>query len=323
MKVSNVWRLLRILLIICRYNKTKASRISDELEISTRQVYRDINCLKLAGIPIYSDRGGYSVTSNFFMPKISLNLPEAVTLLLFINSIQMQKGTPYYQFLNTACEKVINLLPSDIRDVVLENKFDGLIDFGLEAKVDYKGLEDIFSSIYSAQLERRSVYVKYYSMEKRKTSERVIDPYALKFKFGVWYLVGFCHLRNEIRTFRIDRIKELKTLDKNFTIPENFSLDSFLEGSWGIKKGKRANVKLKFSPEIADFISEIKWHPSQKLKFNEDGSLYANYEVMGLDEIKRWILGFGSDVEVIEPQELREDMVEAVSKMSRIYEVII
>jgi len=320
MKASNVWRLLRILLIICRYNKTKASRISEELEISTRQVYRDINCLKLAGVPIYSDREGYSVTSNFFMPKVSLNLPEVITLLLFIKSIQMQKGTPYYQFLNTAGEKIINLLPSDLRGVVLENKFDGLIDFGLETKVDYKEIKDIFNSIYNAQLGGKSIYTKYFSIARKEISERVIDAYALKFKFGVWYLIGFCHLRNEIRTFRIDRIKELKTLDKKFSIPEDFSLDSFLEGSWGIKKGKKADVKLKFSPKIADFISEVIWHPSQKLKFDQDGSLYASYEVTGLDEIKRWILGFGGEVEVLEPLELREGLLKEIKNMNAMYE---
>ncbi|MCG9479780.1 MAG: HTH domain-containing protein, partial [Actinomycetia bacterium] len=108
MKVSNVWRLLRIILIICRYSKIKARAIGQELEISTRQVYRDINCLRFAGIPIYSDREGYSLASDFFMPKISLDLPEVLTLIMFIDSIQSQKGTPYFNFLSTAGEKIIN-----------------------------------------------------------------------------------------------------------------------------------------------------------------------------------------------------------------------
>ncbi|NQT67599.1 MAG: transcriptional regulator [Actinobacteria bacterium] len=321
MKPSNVWRLLKILLIICRYNGVKVDKISEELEISTRQVYRDIKCLEYAGIPIYSDRNGYSVTSNFFMSKISLNLPEVVTLLLFVNSVQVQKGTPYFQFLNTACEKIINALPMDLKKVILANKINGLVDFGLETKINYKEIESIFGSIYSAQLERKSVRIKYFSMEKKEVIERIVEPYTLKFRFGVWYLIGYCHLRKEIRTFRIDRIREIKVLDDEFSIPDDFSLDNFLEGSWGIKKGKRAKVKLRFSSKIAEFISEITWHPSQKLKSNKDRSLYAYYEVMGLDEIKRWILSFGADVEVIEPQELKVDLSKEIKNMNSMYEV--
>ncbi len=321
MKPSNVWRLLRILLIICRYNRVKADKISEELEISTRQVYRDINCLKLAGIPVYSDRNGYSVTPNFFIPKISLNLSEIATLLFFINSAQVQKGTPYFQFLNAACEKIINALPVDLKKVILANKINGLVDFGLETKVNYKEIEGIFGSIYSAQLERKSIHIKYFSMEKKEAIKRVVDPYALKFMFGVWYLIGYCHLRNEIRTFRVDRVKEIEILDDKFIVPEDFSLDNFFGGSWGIKKGKRAKVKLKFSPKIAEFISEITWHQSQELKLNKDGSLHADYEVMGLDEIKRWILSFGADVEVIEPKKLRVDLIKEIKNMNSMYEV--
>ncbi len=320
MKTSNIWRLLKILLMICRYNKIKADRIAGELEISTRQVYRDINCLKFAGIPICSDKNGYSVTSNFFMPKISLNIAEAITLILFISSIKTQKGTPYLQILDTACEKIINLLPADLKKIIAGSSFNGLVDFGLEAKIDYKKIEDIFNCIYKAQLEKKSVHINYYSIDSKIEKDRIVNPYALKFRFGVWYLIGFCNLRKEIRTFRIDRIRNIKTLDRKFSIPEDFSLDKYLSGSWGIKKGKKFKVKLRFSLGIAEFISEITWHPSQKLKFNNNGSLYAEYEVTGLDEIKRWVLGFGNDVEVIEPDELREEIIEEISKLEKIYD---
>lgn len=82
MKVSNIWRLLKILLIFSRKHKVKAKEVAQELEISLRQAYRDINSLKFAGIPIYSDRSGFSVLPDFFMPKISLEIPEVLTLFL-------------------------------------------------------------------------------------------------------------------------------------------------------------------------------------------------------------------------------------------------
>jgi len=319
MKSSNIWRLLKILLMVCRYDRIKAKRIADELEISTRQIYRDINCLKYAGVPIYSDRNGYSVASTFFMPKISLNLLEVITLILFLNSIKSQKGTPYLYTLNTVSEKIINLLPGDLKRKIMESNYNGIVDFGLETKIDYKKIEDVFKCINSAQLEKKSILIKYYSIERKKENERIVDPYALKFRFGVWYMIGYCSLRKCIRTFRIDRIKNIKMLDKSFSVPADFSLDKYLSGSWGIKKGKKYKVKLKFNPQIAEFISEVTWHPSQKLKHGNNGSLYAEYEITGLDEIERWILGFGADVEVIEPEKLRKDIACEINKLRRVY----
>lgn len=323
MKASNIWRLLKTLLIICRYDNVKADKIAEELEISKRQVYRDINCLKLAGIPIYSDKNGYSVTETFFMPRISLSAAEAITLILFINSIHAQKGTPYFQILNTTCGKIVNLLPESIKNKIIESNYNGLVDFGMETKIDYRKVEDIFNCINNALLEKKSICMRYYSMGQKKEKERVVDPYSLKFKFGVWYLIGYCNLREEIRTFRIDRIREIKILDRSFTIPDDFSLDSYLSDSWGIEKGKNYKVKLNFSPQVAEFISEVTWHPSQKLRHGNDGTLYAEYEVSGLDEIERWILGFGADVEVLEPEKLKKSIVNEIKKLEKIYSQVI
>ena len=322
MKVSNIWRLLKILLIFSRKHKVKAREIAQELEISTRQAYRDINSLKFAGIPIYSDRSGFSVLPDFFMPKISLEIPEVLTLFLICSAAKAQKGTPYGEILNSAFDKILNALPSNLKQVFNTEGFERIVDFGIETKIDYKELNDIFDLIYQASIEKRSVSIKYFTMENKKITERVIDPYAFKLWFGIWYLVGYCHLRGEVRTFRVDRIREVGMLDKKFIVADGFDLDKFFEGSWGIVKGKKCRVKLKFSSEIADFVGEINWHPSQKLAKNVDGTLLAEFEVMGLNEIKIWILGFGKDVEVLEPAELRENMREIVCGMQGIYQGI-
>ncbi len=319
MKVSNVWRLLKIILIICRYQKIKAANIAQELEISTRQVYRDIDCLRLAGVPIYSDKEGYSLSSEFFMPKISLDLPEVLTLMMFIDSIQPQRGTPYFNFLSTAGQKIINLLPNNLKKIILENKTEGLVDFGLETRVNYGEIEHIFSKIYKAHMERKIINVEYFTMGREETLLRKIDPYALKFRFGLWYLIGYCHIRDEIRTFRIDRVKVVEITEDTFNIPGDFNLEVFFSGSWGIMKGKKTSVKLRFSPEIAKFISEVMWHPSQKLRKCKNGSLIATYEVLGLEEIKRWVLGFGREVKVLQPEVLRQQIVEEALQISRIY----
>jgi len=360
MKISNIWRLLRILLIFTRKKNVKAKDIAQEIEISVRQVYRDIDCLKLAGIPVYSDRCGFTLMKDFYMPKISLEAPEIMTLFLLCSSIKAQKGTPYCELLTSACDKILNALPDNLKKIIMGSDSGVTVDFGLEPKVDYRQIDDIFSQIYHASMAKRQVRLKYCSMEVQKgvlrerilmegagqktsgqktvgqnqigikqigitnplartVTDRIVDPYAFKLSFGIWYLVGYCHLRKEIRTFRIDRIQYTEVLDESFTIPEDFNMDGFFAGSWGIVRGKKYRVKLRFAREIADFVAECSWHPSQKLNRNKDGTLSAEFEVRGLSEIKIWILGFGQNVEVLEPEELRQDMQRTTLGMQKLY----
>lgn len=306
-----------------RRQKVKAKDIAQDLEISVRQVYRDIDCLKLANIPIYSDRQGFALMPDFFMPKISLEVPEMLTLFVLCSSIKTQKGTPYCDLLGSACDKILNALPEGLRKMFLQQEIDVVVDFGLDAKVDYKKTDEVFHALYGASMAKKQVKLNYYSMDSKKLRERTVDPYAFKLFFGIWYLIGYCHLRKEIRTFRIDRIRQLEIIeDSSFKIPDDFDIDGFFADSWGIIKGaegREINVKIRFSAQIADFIQEATWHPSQKLTLNSDGTLNAEFKVDGTDEIKVWILGFGQNAEVLEPLKLRKEISGIISSMKNTY----
>ncbi len=182
---------MRILLIFSRKpTKIKAKEIAQDIEISIRQVYRDIECLKLAGIPIYSDKNGFTLMPDFFMPKISLEIPEILTLFLLCSSIKAQKGTPYCDLLTSACDKILNALPENIKKLFITENYDAIVDFGLDTKIDYKKIDEIFKLLYDATLANKSLRIKYYSMEIKKLTSRIVDPYAFKFNFGIWYLCG-------------------------------------------------------------------------------------------------------------------------------------
>lgn len=320
MKISNIWRLLRILLIFSRKTtNVKAKELAQALEISVRQVYRDIECLKQASVPIYSDKNGFSLMPDFYMPKISLETPEILTLLILCSSIKAQKGTPYCELLTSACDKIVNALPDGLKKVFLSPDYDVMVDFGLDTKVDYRKIEEMFSLIYEASIAKKQLLVSYFGIDTKDITERVVDPYAFKLNFGIWYLIGFCHLRGEMRTFRIDRIRQAQVLSETFDIDPDFNIDDYFRGSWGIVTGPEYKVKLKFSASIADFISECNWHPSQKLSKNKDGSLNAEFNVDGLSEIKTWVIGFGEKVEVLEPPELLDDIVKTLQKTMLLY----
>ncbi len=108
-------------------------------------------------------------------------------------------------------------------------------------------------------------------------------------------------------------------LESTFSLPRTFSVDDYFEDSWGIKKGPKTLVKLEFKKDLADFIMECKWHPSQRLTKNRNGTVCAEFEVAGLSEIKIWILGFGENVKVLEPPELVADIKNTSLKIHRLY----
>lgn len=319
MKTSNIWRLLKILMILCSSKNVKARDIASKIEISLRQVYRDINCLRFANIPIYADKNGYNIVDDFFMPKINFTISEALTLMFLINSLKLQKGTPYMQCLDMAADKILNVLPKSLQNMITGLCLDQGIDFGLQAKINYKEIEDMFHQIYVAYMEKRSIQISYYNIDRKEINIRKIDPYGFKFYFSVWYLIGYCHLRKSVRTFRVDRIRKMEMTDENFQVRPDFTMEDFFSGSWGIVKGKKAKVKLVFDKKISDFISEIKWHPSQKFSDGDQESLVAEYEVMGLDEIERWILSLGSHVKVLEPLQLKKKIIKSILAMKNNY----
>ena len=121
--------------------------------------------------------------------------------------------------------------------------------------------------------------------------------------------------------FRLDRMAESRLMTDTFELPRNFSPDAFFAGSWFIEQGEPVRVKLRFTPESARWVKEAHFHASQQVEELPDGSLLFEVTVKGTREITRWILGYGPDVEVLEPDSVRRKVAEAVNKMEKIYSV--
>jgi predicted DNA-binding transcriptional regulator YafY len=108
--------------------------------------------------------------------------------------------------------------------------------------------------------------------------------------------------------FVLDRIKMLKVTDERFTVPKDFSLDEFMRDSFKVMHDELYTVKVRISPGWARWVGEKIWHENQKITKLPDGALEMTFRVAGLDEIKRWILSFGPECQVLEPEKLK-DMV--------------
>ncbi|MFH2102441.1 MAG: WYL domain-containing protein [Chloroflexota bacterium] len=145
-----------------------------------------------------------------------------------------------------------------------------------------------------------------------------IEPYAVG---QTTHVIGLSDTRGAIRTFKVERIERVEMLREPYDIPEDFDPRELLADAWGIwyTDNEPVEVVLKFHPRIAQRVKETRWHRSQRLKEQEDGSILWSARVAEPKEMLNWIRGWGADVEVIEPGLLREMMSDEISKMAVIY----
>lgn len=185
---------------------------------------------------------------------------------------------------------------------------------------DFSSIQNQFDAVQKAMDEKRTLKIKYNSMQRRERTEREIDPYCLFYSSGVWYVLAYCHLRSEVRMFALDCIEEIKATDSYYVIPSNFSTDDYFKAGWHIyRAGKPTEIKLRFTSEVARWVLRRKWHPSQKVEKNKDGSIVLTVTVDGTAEVRRWIYHWGPNCEVISPPEFRKEVEAELEAMIKVY----
>lgn len=294
--------------------------ISFELgNVSKRTIKRDIATLKYdLNLPIEYDRrrGGYYLAEKCEFPFPPLSGGEVISLLIATNLLQQFKGTPLEKSLSSL-EKKIEILLSDkvsINPKELEMALSVNISY-IKLKTD---VSDTFDNIFKAIREKRRIVINYHSLSSNETRERKVDPYHIYNFQGVWYFCGYCHLRKEIRDFALDRIVSLNILNEKFEVQRDFDLREYLNRAFRIYKGDTQKIKIWFDSYQARWIKERIWHESQEIEDLGNGEIILTIEG-NTEEIKRWIMSYGSHCKVLEPEALRKEIEEEVKKLCEIY----
>lgn len=298
-------------------NYPNCRSLAAEYQVSEKTIQRDIECMKNMSAPIEFDRkknGYYYTDSTYYLPALPMTEREALLFVINERILNQYQQAPYFADLKKALEKVLQFFP-DILD--LENKGD-FISFHSQPQTPVQ--KQKFDVLQLAIGEERQVKIQYYAQHRNEVKDRTVDPYKIHCHNGNWYLIAHCHSRNETRIFALNRILSIELIDDYFDKPTDFSTDDFLKDSFNIiRGGETYHVVLKFSPYQARWIRERQWHHSQKLTDLEDGSLIIAMDVQGLDEVKRWIMQYGGEVEVLEPMILKDEIIKELDKMKNIY----
>ena len=231
-------RLITLIMLLQARPNRKAAELAKELGISVRSLHRYFEQLDEMGIPIYSERGpngGFSLVRGYKMPPLVLTPEEAVAVYLGAGLVEEIWGSLYREAAHAALSKLDNLLPDEQRQEVIWAR-RSLVATGMH-RSDMQLLAPSLEKLRRAVREHRRVELLYRSEARPAAQSRQVDPYALVHRWGWWYLVAYCHLRGELRTFRVDRIEALQLLAEGFAQPATFDIHAYLAQEWQDQPG--------------------------------------------------------------------------------------
>lgn len=320
-QLTRQWRVLRQ--IEASPHGLTASEISDLEGTSLRTAYRDLDALQFAGFPLYVDKGEHGQRWKFvesYLLKVPqpFTFTELMSLHLSRDLFKVFAGTVFYESLEALFKKIRSTLSPQALSFL--DRMQSSFHMSMRPYKDYAKYREIINQVNQATTECRCIEMVYQPLRHETESLRKFNPYKVWFFEGTIYLIGFCHLRQEVRTFVIDRIKMLRPTDETFEVPDDFDLAEYMRHSFKVMQDHLYEVKIRISPAWSKYVGEKIWHESQRAIKFEDGSLEMIFQVAGLEEIKQWVMGLGPEACVVAPEELKSLVTSDLRKTLTQYE---
>jgi predicted DNA-binding transcriptional regulator YafY len=286
------------------------TELAREMECSERTIWRDLQDLEAAGFLLSGQkeegrsRVGFVEGYQYHLP-LPLSYSELIFLYLSKGYLQSLQGTPLQEPCGSFFARIQTGLSAPMIQFLKEVEA-AIPTQGPRTQADLAG-NPLIEQITQAIMDRQTLEIDYHSASRGKVKSRKIDPYRLWYQESCLYLIAYCHLRQKVLVFIMDRIRAARPTLETFALPERFHFEEYVKESFGqLIQGEVMRVQILFSANQARWVGERIWHPSQKMQYQLDGSLLMSLEVADTLELKRWILGFGQEAEVLEPKELRQ-----------------
>jgi predicted DNA-binding transcriptional regulator YafY len=302
-------RILEIVQIIATAPRRYLRRdLAARFEVSERMIQKDLEVIR-HGLKLSLSRSpeGYYFEEVPRLPALQYTFAEALALLLAVQAARQVSGVSSTE-LAAAVARLEALFPPEFTPLLRQAVSQPVTTAQREHR------QQMLMLLNRALLEGRKARMVYETRSRDgAVSERVVRPYHIMPYVRSWQLVAYCELREAVRMFKVDRIREATLLDEHYRIPGDFDLDAYMGAAWGLMRGeagKPVDVVLRFGPEAGRWVAEEYWHPSQQAEEQPDGSVLFRLQVAVTPEFVNWLLYYGSRVEVLEPPGLRERVVE-------------
>lgn len=310
-------RLITLILTLQRQPGQKAADLAGRLDVSVRTLHRYFKMLDDMGVPVYAERGpygGFSLVRGYKLPPLVFTPEEAVAVSLGTGLVHEMWGQLYHEAAQGALAKLENVLPDEQRQEIAWAR-RALVATGMN-RADIEMLAPSLEKLRRAVRENRRVRMTYHSGSNPHGEKRDLDPYALVHRSGWWYVVGYCHLRLALRTFRVDRIAELTLSDQTFAFPADFDIRAYLAQEW--QNIPQFKVRMRFSPEFAHLAQYGRGY-WEALAEQPDGSTVVTFNAPDVYAAVSNALAYGPAVTVLEPPEVRQLVKEWAQAAADLY----
>ena len=331
MRGRNLIKLLKALELFSKPEGTTIEEMAEHLEVDRRSVYRMISLIEELGFPIYDEKIPLEKEKrwkleetylkklpNMKLPDIKLTISEIMSLYMLKNEAVLFKGTDIEKQINLAFEKISMFVPKNLFDQL--KKIRALFVPSSKFAKDYSGKEYIIEQLTQAMLEKKTCYVKYHSFYDDKEKDFKIDPLHFFENDGGLYLFVKATTFGDILTLAVERIQKISETGSSFEYPINFDPEELLESAFDIVYGDPIDVKIWFSADQARYIKERKWSKTQKIEDQKDGSIILTMRTSGRWDVVRWVLKYGGEAKILEPKELKEEIINELRAAQSNYE---
>ncbi len=294
--------------------------LMDEFEIKERTAQRTIEFMKYrlkAPLKYSREKGGYYYSDRSYeFPRVQFTEKEIMGLIVAECLTHTIPDERLLKEVNSFIEKFSFSTGIDVKK--------------LKKKISIKNMRydrvepTVFESVIQALNDNQKLKIEYKSKYKEEITARVVNPLHLLLYMGNWHLFAFCELRNELRNFALSRIKKIEELKGTIADDlQQIDIGKLIEENYGIYihegEADKVDIVLQFSKDVAEIVKAQIWFPMQNLQENEDGSIVLTFPVTDFREIEGDLLKYGTNVEVLEPAELRGKIKDTISKMNQLY----
>ena len=314
--------MLAILWMLNSGKKITAKQIAEKLELNIRTVYRYIDSLSASGVPIISDsghNGGYSLMNDFHQAPLVFDIEEKKALL-YATTNAKDSGYPFSDILSSAIEK-LRLYSTQEQEGILNRH---IVGFEVAKQHIVPSLKALLEELTISIANEQSIQIEYRTKSEEKHRSRVIDPYGILYWCSKWYIIGFCHLRGEIRSFRVERIIKMTHTERVFVRPKDFSAKEFFLRS--LMPGMNNNtgiipLVIRGRAEALDDLCNH-WFMSYHLKERTLNQAVFLIDSNTIHEyVAHFLLPYGKAIQVIEPKSCKEKLYAIALELMEYYQV--